>query len=134
MGSSNDPCYIQNRVVTNRVIKRSRCTCINLYFVAQCLYTVSEDNPDLAATSLKDSIKQTIAAPATPSDTSSELVLLRTLSMGILVNLEGSKVSAEMGELVAMVTSLAEVLGIDVVAMLFQNNSQVHVGVCRTSL
>ena len=105
-------------------------THINLYFVAQCLYTVSEDNPELAATSLKDSIKQTIAAPATPLDASSELVLLRTLSMGILVNLVGSQVSADSGELVAMVTSLAEVLGIDVLAMLVQNNSEV--GVCRT--
>ena len=26
LGSSNDPCYIQNRVITNRVIKRLRCT------------------------------------------------------------------------------------------------------------
>ena len=27
-GSNSDQCYIQNRVVTKRVIKRSRCTCI----------------------------------------------------------------------------------------------------------
>ena len=25
LGSMNGPCYIQNRAVTNRVIKRSRC-------------------------------------------------------------------------------------------------------------
>ena len=25
LGSTNDPCYIQNRVITNRVIKRLRC-------------------------------------------------------------------------------------------------------------
>ena len=25
MGSSTDPCYIQNRVITNRIIKRLRC-------------------------------------------------------------------------------------------------------------
>ena len=25
LGSSTDPCYIQNRVITNRVIKRLRC-------------------------------------------------------------------------------------------------------------
>ena len=31
LGSSNDPCYIQNRVITNRVIKRLRCTCITIY-------------------------------------------------------------------------------------------------------
>ena len=26
LGSSNEPCYIQNRVITNRVIKRLMCT------------------------------------------------------------------------------------------------------------
>ena len=26
LGSSNDPCYIQNRVILNHVIKRLRCT------------------------------------------------------------------------------------------------------------
>ena len=29
MGSNNDQCYIQNRVVTNRVIKRSRSSISN---------------------------------------------------------------------------------------------------------
>ena len=29
LGSSTDPCYIQNRAITNRVIKRLRCTCLN---------------------------------------------------------------------------------------------------------
>ena len=29
LGSSTDPCYIQNRVITNRVIKRLRCICKN---------------------------------------------------------------------------------------------------------
>ena len=30
LGSSNDQCYIQNRVITNRVIKRLRCTNIDI--------------------------------------------------------------------------------------------------------
>ena len=29
LGSSTDPCYIQNRVITNRVIKRLRCRIAN---------------------------------------------------------------------------------------------------------
>ena len=31
LGSSNDPCYIQNRVITDRVIKRLRCIYIYIY-------------------------------------------------------------------------------------------------------
>ena len=94
---------------------------ISMYFAAQCLYTVTEDNPYLSITSLKDSVKQTLTTPGSTS----ELILLRTLSMGICVNLEGSQVSVDPGDLVAMVTSLAEVLGIDVVEMMVQNNSEV---------
>ena len=30
LGSSTDPCYIQNRVIMNRVIKRLRCSCLYL--------------------------------------------------------------------------------------------------------
>ena len=31
-GSSNEPCYIQNRVITNRVIKRLMCTLCRVDF------------------------------------------------------------------------------------------------------
>ena len=30
LGSNNDQCYIQNRVVANHLIKKSRCICILL--------------------------------------------------------------------------------------------------------
>ena len=36
LGSSTDPCYIQNRVIMNRVIKRLRCT--NLCIFKEDLY------------------------------------------------------------------------------------------------
>ena len=36
LGSSNDPCYIQNCVIMNRVIKRLRCTCIPY----TCIYEI----------------------------------------------------------------------------------------------
>ena len=32
LGSNSDQCYIQNRVVMNRVIKRSRCIIFDEYF------------------------------------------------------------------------------------------------------
>ena len=35
LGSNTDPCYIQNRVITNRVIKRLRCTFIFFLNVMQ---------------------------------------------------------------------------------------------------
>ena len=37
LGSSNDPFYIQNRVITNRVIKRLRCNSllVNYWYAAQ---------------------------------------------------------------------------------------------------
>lgn len=83
--------------------------------LAQCLYTVTEDNAELSSTGVKDTIKKSIAT----SGNTSELVLIRTLSMGILVNLEGSRLSTAQGDLVVpMVTTLAEVLGRDVLAVL----------------
>ena len=37
LGSSTVPCYIQNRVITNRVIKRLRCTTkMFIVFVINC--------------------------------------------------------------------------------------------------
>ena len=71
---------------------------------------------------MKDTVKKFV----TTGSNTSELVLVRTLSMGILVNLEGSKLSTAHGDLVVpMVTTLAEVLGIDVLAVLLQNNAEV---------
>ena len=34
LGSNNDQCYIQNRVVTNRVIERSRCIIYLFIYIA----------------------------------------------------------------------------------------------------
>ena len=33
LGSTNDPCYIQNRVITNRVIKRLKCIFNDCVFI-----------------------------------------------------------------------------------------------------
>ena len=90
--------------------------------LAQCLYTVTEDNPELSVTDMKDPIKKTV----TTSGNTSELVLVRTLAMGILVNLEGSRLSTAHGDLVVpMVTMLADVLGMDALAVLLQNGADV---------
>ena len=32
LGSKPDPCYIQKRVITNRVIKRFRCSCMHRFY------------------------------------------------------------------------------------------------------
>ena len=90
--------------------------------LAQCLYTVTEDNPELSVTDMKDPIKKSV----TTSGNTSELVLVRTLAMGILVNLEGSRLSTAHGDLVVpMVTMLADVLGMDALAVLLQNGADV---------
>ena len=44
LGSSPGPCYIQNRVIMNRVIKRFRCTCNK-----QIIYIVSQIGFDISA-------------------------------------------------------------------------------------
>ena len=36
LGSSTDPCYIQNRVISNRVIKRLMCICTKCLHVHIC--------------------------------------------------------------------------------------------------
>ena len=41
LGSSSDPCYIQNRVITNRVIKRLRCT-----FIFDWIFFILAGNKD----------------------------------------------------------------------------------------
>ena len=90
--------------------------------LAQCLYTVTEDNPELSVTDMKDPIKKSV----TTSGNTSELVLVRTLAMGILVNLEGSRLSTAHGDLVVpMVTMLADVLGMDALSILLQNSEDV---------
>ena len=94
------------------------CLIVFIMILAQCLYTVTEDNAELSSTGLKDTIKKSIAT----SGNTSELVLIRTLSMGVLVNLECSRLSTAQGDLVVpMVTTLAEVLGIDVLAVLLHS-------------
>ena len=90
--------------------------------LAQCLYTVTEDNPELSVTDMKDPIKKSV----TTSGNTSELVLVRTLAMGILVNLEGSRLSTAHGDLVVpMVTMLADILGMDALAVLLKDSADV---------
>ena len=38
LGSIFDPCYIQNHVITNRVIKRLKCSTILSLFCFSCVY------------------------------------------------------------------------------------------------
>ena len=46
LGSNNDQCYVQNRAVSNRVIKRSRCiSCLHFVEVTLSLAAAGDIGP-----------------------------------------------------------------------------------------
>ncbi|WAR11769.1 HEAT3-like protein [Mya arenaria] len=83
--------------------------------VGEFLHTVTEDNSDMRTPDLSSCVLRVMSHPV---DTSLHL-FLRVLASGILVNLEGSQLTSARADLVVpIVTNVAEVLAVDVAAML----------------
>ena len=57
LGSSTDPCYIQNRVIMNRVIKRLRCIIVFSYYRPLQIWTLKICNHDISKTIIARSFK-----------------------------------------------------------------------------
>ncbi|XP_053391759.1 HEAT repeat-containing protein 3-like [Mercenaria mercenaria] len=83
--------------------------------VVEFLYTVTEDNTAMCRPDLVECVHRIMSK----STDSSTRVLMKTLASGVLVNLEGSRLTTARGDLVVpIVTTMSDVLAVNVAAML----------------
>lgn len=100
--------------------------------VAQCLHTVTEDNNELKNVCKERALTELQSLMSAPTDTP-ELVLLKTLHTGIVVNLYGTELSTAPGNVVsAIISSVSDVLAIDAVSALQSSINELQEDIKRS--
>ncbi|KAJ8302516.1 hypothetical protein KUTeg_018912 [Tegillarca granosa] len=100
--------------------------------VVQCLHTVTEDNNELKNVCKERALTELQSLMSAPTDTP-ELVLLKTLHTGIVVNLYGTELSTAPGNVVsAIISSVSDVLAIDAVSALQSSINELQEDIKRS--